>query len=76
MEEADKPWAWVFKEKVTCTACWAQVNPFGEWHSHPKLKTIQCADCNQFYHKGNLISKKFIKFLYFSHIRFRDKKYT
>jgi hypothetical protein len=52
MEEADKPWAWVWNAKTNCTVCGDQINPFGVWYTHPILKTMQCGECNKFYHKG------------------------
>lgn len=54
VNEGDQPWAWVFDEKVACTACDNQVDPFGVWHYHPKLNVIQCGDCNKMYRKGNV----------------------
>ena len=53
-KEIDRPWGWVFSEekKCACSVCGEQVNPFGIWHKHPKLKTIQCEECNRFYSKG------------------------
>ena len=32
-----------------------QINPFGIWHKHPRLKTIQCEECNRFYNRGHWI---------------------
>jgi len=51
-KEVDKPWGWVFQKEVTCTVCGEQINPFSSWHTHPRLKTIQCVDCNRFYSRG------------------------